>query len=252
MTSPLKHARVEDPADAPRKPDGEPLGELVYFPIRGRSEVIRLACVLGGRTWTEHTFEWSKEKPTSGSAELPFGQWPVWRYTTRDGEKRTLSQMDAILRHVGRATGASGADRDADALVDMILGGVESLRSKYVALVYSDDFDVDKYAQAHVARESATARNGGAHLAFLDAVVERARKRGWTWAAGTSKPSIADVHLFEITELHARLLPGGEAKLREAYPALLALYDDFRALPQIAAWIASERRHKNPNNNARG
>jgi len=236
-----------------------PLGELVYFGIRGRGEPVRLMLALHECAWTEtrpHEDEASR-KEHAGTLAQPFGQWPLWRYERKraGGETATavLAQQDAILRHLARRFGEYGVDADADETVDEILGGVESLRAKNAVLVYERELEPEakaKYRATHVDPASKTGRNSGAHLAYLDAFAARAQAAG-KWVAGTEKPTIADVQVFDIVDVHARIF--GEAELRKLHPGLMYVYDRFRAVPSVDAYLGdAARRAGVVNNNGLG
>jgi len=75
---------------------------LHYFPIGGRAEPIRLACVAGGVAFTNNVISF---QDFMGMKEtLPNGQVPVIDIE-KDGEKETIGQSDAILRYVGKLGG---------------------------------------------------------------------------------------------------------------------------------------------------
>jgi glutathione S-transferase len=47
-------------------------------------------------------------------------------------------QSNAFIRHLGRAHGLYGSGLAAQAAVDVVIDGVESLRGKYLDLIYRD------------------------------------------------------------------------------------------------------------------
>lgn len=78
---------------------------LVYFPVRGRAEPIRLALHLAGVPFDEDHV--TRETWLARKAALPLGQVPVLVERDEAGE-RAIPQSQAILRHLGRQHGLYG------------------------------------------------------------------------------------------------------------------------------------------------
>ena len=208
---------------------------LKYFKLRGRGEVIRLAFALKEQELVEEGIDYQQMKADSGTANCPFGQGPIFI----DGDL-TLVQMDAILRYVGRNFDLYGSNNKESSLIDMILGGVESIRSVYADLIYQaklEDPAKEAYFKKHVAKESVTERNGGAHFQYLENLLQRA---GSDWVVG-GRVSIADIQLFDIVDLHLRdaMFP---QQIKDLYPLLTALHARFAALPGVSTYLASDKR----------
>uniref|UniRef100_A0A8C3VZG1 Glutathione S-transferase n=1 Tax=Catagonus wagneri TaxID=51154 RepID=A0A8C3VZG1_9CETA len=115
---------------------------IVYFPVRGRCEAMRMLLADQDQSWKEEvvTMEtWPPLKPS-----CLYGQLPKFQ----DGDL-TLYQSNAILRHLGRSLGLYGADPREAALLDMVNDGVEDLRCKYATLIYTNyEAGKEKYVQA--------------------------------------------------------------------------------------------------------
>ena len=170
-----------------------------------------------------------------------------------------------------------GSTEAEHTIVDELLDGVEDLRRKYLELIYQAKLvrgaaaaarappsgcwdtrapppppplptqaDEAKAAHwtTHVDPETAGARNGGAHFAFLEGLAGE----GGCSVGGAL--TIADVALFDIVDLHARIY--GEDKVKAAYPRLAAVYAAVAALPGVAAYLASPRRLEAVNANGLG
>lgn len=58
---------------------------------------------------------------------------PCCRYVDDEVD---MVQSNAILRHIGRKYGMMGSNEKEHCLIDMALEGVESLRAKYLGLIY--------------------------------------------------------------------------------------------------------------------
>ncbi len=180
---------------------------LYYFPLRGRGETIRITLSYQGVEWKEVVPEYATLKAGAGGAEFPFGQLPTF---TINGFH--LAQSDAILRHLGRLFNLYGSSIEEvgffflvqsclefnpppqQSKVDEALLGIESIRAKYVELVYVHSFGEEgkkKYAADHISRESVNSRNGGAHFVYLDNLLHR---NGGDFVVGKSF-TIADIQV---------------------------------------------------------
>ena len=210
---------------------------LKYFNLRGRGEVIRLLFAYKGVEYNEEGIDYQAMKSASGSEEFPFGQAPV----LVDGDLH-LAQMDTILRYLAREHGLYGSNNREKALIDMVLGGVESIRGDYGDLIYKGELKDDakkEYATVHFAAESVTTRNGGAHFQYLENFLKR-HNDGAGWAVGDSL-TIADIHLFDIVDLHLReqLFP---QEVKDKFPLLVAHHDRVAKEANIAAYLSSDKR----------
>lgn len=230
-------------------------GTLIYFDIRGRAEPIRLLLAVAEVEYEEQPVDLST-KALAGTEQLPFGQWPVWKENGR-----YLCQMDAICRYIGRKIGWYEFEDEWDSSkVDEILIGVESLRVKYLSLIYQSAFDeaaIEDYKKLHVLPESVSVRNGGAHLKYLENYFTTHREQ-WVsgtdgqWVAATEAPTIADVQVFDIFDLHLTLFENrGGIDLKEMYPKLYEHHEAFASIPAIAKYLASPKRRAKINNNGR-
>ncbi len=133
------------------------------------------------------------------------------------------------------------------ATIDAILDGVEAIRVKYTTLIYTAQLADDAkatYATEHCDPSSKHARNGGAHLAFLAALLGDKE-----WMVGDAV-SVADIAVFDLVDLHLRIL--GE-ELRGWYGStLVAHHARVAALPGVAAYLASPLRIEKVNGNGLG
>ncbi|KAL4443462.1 hypothetical protein ABPG75_011199 [Micractinium tetrahymenae] len=217
--------------------------QLYYFAIRGRGEPARLALAALDIEWEECGVDYQLMK--SDLTQFPFTQCP--RYVDEDGD---ISQSNTIMRHLGRKHGLYGSGLAEAARIDMLADGVEDLKRKYLALIYQDQLSDEakkSYWSAHIDPASATgSRNGGAHFTYLAKLVERYGAEGW--AVG-GKMSIADVLLFDLTDVHTRAFG---AEFGSAYPELAAHHAKVAAVPGIKAYLGSSRQFDKVNNNGLG
>jgi glutathione S-transferase len=104
---------------------------LLYFPIRGRGEQIRLMLHAAGQAYEDVPIKRERflELKQEGPKTLSFGSLPM----LEDGDFR-LAQGVAILGYLARKHGLCPADLQAAARADAIAMGAEDLRSKAFTL----------------------------------------------------------------------------------------------------------------------
>ena len=106
---------------------------LVYFPICGHAEPIRLAAVLGKIPFTNKAIEcaeWSTVK-----ASLPLGQVPVLEVGDDNDNKTIFNQSHAILRYVGKLSGHYPTDELQAMQVDALLDSITASMMRFVVTV---------------------------------------------------------------------------------------------------------------------
>ena len=157
-----------------------------------------------------------------------------------------LSQSNAILRHIGRKYNLYGASIADAARIDAVIEGVESLRAKYIDLIYNAQLANDAkaaYCAKHCSPATISDRNGGAHLSYLEVILGQG-----PFMVGTSL-SIADIAVFDVVDLHLRIL---DAEVRAAYPGLVTHHARVAAVPGVAKYLASPLRMAKVNGNDLG
>lgn len=219
---------------------------LNYFAIRGRAEPIRLALAVANVDYEEVTTDFEAMKKGAGTTEFPFGQCPC--YKDEDLEN-PISQMDAVVRHIARKHNLYGKNLAEQAMIDMILHGVEDSRTKYAELIYKHQLDEEKqkiYIETHCTNstESIHGRNGGAHFHYFEEIVKR--NGSSDFAVGNSV-TIADIGLFDLIDLHCRPCWEGKLCMKTNFPSLYALYEKVKALEGIEKHLNGSRRHAQVN-----
>ncbi len=181
----------------------------------------------------------------SDKVGYPCGQVPRFQDDTVD-----MVQSNAIVRHLARKHDLYGSDLKENAVVDMVIETIESLKAKYLALIYEDQLSDDAksaYFKARIDVSGAEGRNSGAHFAYLDCMLKKCQNGG-EFALG-EKFSVADIMIFDIVDMHLRIY-GDDFK--SAWPALVACHESVAALPGVAAYLKSDRRHAQQNGNPLG
>jgi len=224
--------------------------KLIYFPLRGRGEPVRLALSAAGEEWDEvivklgarpdlggHV-EYADFKSEAGTDKCAFGQCPIY-----EDDTIRITQMEAIMRHIGRKYPKMYGNGDIKLMghIDEILAACADLRAKYGALVYQDKLDPDavaKYMTVHFDMASIRDRTFGAHYHFMEQYLERS---GTGFFVG-DQLSIADIMVFDVLDLHMRPCFDGQALGVKTYPKLLAFHERIKNLPQLKKYIESDRR----------
>ena len=114
--------------------------KIIYFNGRGRGEMLRWICEVGGLEYENIRLtneEWPKHKP-----DAPFGQLPMIEY---DGVK--LAQSKAINRFLARKAGLAGKDDLEQCQVDMYLELLSELFDAWIKVAFEKDEARKKEAQ---------------------------------------------------------------------------------------------------------
>jgi glutathione S-transferase len=213
-----------------------PKPTLIYFPSRGRAEVIRLVLAEAGIDYEEHPVG-KATPPVNGrptdfaalkaSGALPFEAVPVWE---EPGGFR-LAQSLAIVNHLGRTHGLGGRTAVEAAQCDQWLGAVEDVRGELRKLA---SVPQDQRAALRAELRSSTLPRWFAHL---DRVL-RANRDGAGFTVGEG-PTVADLALYYLLEI---VRDNGMGDAVDRYPALAAFARRIADRPRIAAYLASPKR----------
>jgi glutathione S-transferase len=212
------------------------LPTLVYFPARGRAELIRIVLAEIGEEYREHPVGKGTPprdgRPTdlaalAASGDLPFGAVPVWE---EPGGLR-LVQSAAIAAHLARRHGLAGASPLEAARCDELLGAVEDVRGELRKL-----FTAAPEQRAAVRADLLAAvlpRWLGDLERFLRPSLEA------TGFAVGRDLTVADLALWYLLEM---IKDNGFGAALEGCPLLRAFFDRIAARPRLAAYLASPTR----------
>ncbi|XP_051049494.1 glutathione S-transferase P [Phodopus roborovskii] len=191
---------------------------IVYFPVRGRCEAMRILLADQGQSWKEEVVTIDTWMKGLLKSTCLYGQLPKFE----DGDL-TLYQSNAILRHLGRSLGLYGKDQKEAALVDMVNDGVEDLRCKYITLIYTKYEDgKDDYVKALPG-----------HLKPFETLLSQ-NQGGKAFIVG-DQISFADYNLLDLLMIHQVLAPG----CLDSFPLLSAYVARLSARPKIKAFLSS-------------
>jgi glutathione S-transferase len=209
---------------------------LIYFPTRGRAELIRVVLAAAGVDYHEHPVK-KGAPPENGrptdfqqlkdSGELPFQAVPVW--IEPDGFH--LAQSGAIARYLAAGHGLYGAGPREAALCEQMLGAYDDVRGevrKLAALTSPE-------ARAALVEELST------HflprwMGYLDRLV--GQREGQPYLVGDAL-SIADLSLWYLLE---QMVDNGYGATFAPRQPLAAWYARMSDHPRIKVWVKSPRR----------
>jgi len=209
---------------------------LIYFPSRGRAEVIRLVLAEAGVEYDEHPV--GKGTPAAGgrptdlaelasTGALPFGAVPVWE---EPGGLR-LAQSAAIANHLARRHGLRGTTPLERARCDELLGAVDDVRGELRKL------QTVPAEQRAAVRAELLATTLPRWLGHLERHL-KPRLDAAGFAVGEAL-TVADLALWYLLEL---ITDNGFGSALDRCPGLSAFAARIAARPRIAAWLASPRR----------
>ncbi len=196
--------------------------KLTYFDsARSRGEECRLALFVAGVDFEDHRIPrstWPALKPTT-----PFGGVPVFEVPG----KPAVSQVNAILGHIGRRYGLLPDDEWEAMRLESLLSTVEDLRHAVAWTFGIEDPEELKRRRAKL----------------VDGPIQ-------TWAANMEKQvvgpfaggaqiSIADIKLFVVIGwLKSGTLDHVPTDVLAKFPKLEKLYESVANHPKVIAWYA--------------
>ena len=111
------------------------LPRLIYFPTRGRAELIRLTLAEAGVAYEEENFVGADGfAALKASGRLPFGAVPLWH----EPDGFNLAQSAAIACHIARGHGLHGKSARANARCDETVGTYDDVRAEFRKIMLAD------------------------------------------------------------------------------------------------------------------
>jgi glutathione S-transferase len=222
--------------------------ELYYWPtIQGRGEYVRLALEEAGADYVD-VARLPEKKGVGMPAlmrSLDFHDHPRASFAPpvlRAGEL-LIGQAPNILLYLGGKLGLAPRAEAGRLWVHQLQLTV----ADFVTEVHDTHHPVSADAYYEDQKKEAKRRAAGFLSArvpkffdyFEHALTIPARRGGWI--AGT-RLSYADLSVFQLVEGMRYAFPRAMARIEPDYPALVALRDQVAARPNIAAYLASQRR----------
>ncbi len=203
-----------------------PTFEVLYFPIHGRAEQIRLLLHYTGTTFTDTAVtDWPALK-----GKTPLGQLPIL-IDRSAGSEFVIPQSAAIMRHLARTLGAYGESEREHVLADIVAETVQDARAKFVPVAFAARYNppadtIEKYWSEVLPH----------NLQLLEKLLSRSTKPDAGYFAG-AKPTYADIMVFDLLDGHLTMKPAS----LDGHPALKAFHARIAALPTLASYLATRR-----------
>jgi glutathione S-transferase len=197
--------------------------ELVYFPLRGRANLIRLILAHSGIQHTATVPDWPAYKP-----KTPFGQLPVLRQTSNDSNDFELSQSGAIVRYLARDAGLIPTDPQQAAFVESIVDAWADVRDLAIDAFFASESDKKKAVEKAVEATFQASAFHGKLLAKNASV--------GSFYVGESA-TIADLALFDVVDQIRRLddtvLDRIDVKVKKVHDLVRQQFQTFIASPEF-------------------
>lgn len=213
-----------------------PSVKLVYFPLRGRAELIRLILEAKGISYQDETIP--SEKWGDKKASMPFRSLPVLYW---DGEE--IGQSLAIARFVAKKAGLAGNNDIEQARADAIVDTVANLPTKLFEIKNKDESTKSEAIQAFLNTELS---------GILDISENLLKNRGGKFFTG-SKLSYGDIAMFAVIDLllNPEIMTGfgfGSVldeikKLIKDHPLTYGVYKMVKSQPKIAEYVTKRPKY---------
>jgi glutathione S-transferase len=211
---------------------------LLYFPIGGRAEAIRLTAAAGGIAFTNKVLTFPEFMEVKHDKELiPLGQVPVL-HIEKDGKTRTVTQSLAILRYFGKIGGLYPSDEILALDVDSLLALLEDLLKTLIltvggavsALVSDTEWTGEEKIKI---RKRWIEKSLPKFLGFIEDTL-KSSKSGWL--VGDSV-TIADINLYtDLTWVSSGILDGIPTTVLDEYPGCKELMEKVKTVNGIEQW----------------
>jgi glutathione S-transferase len=195
---------------------------VIYFPIRGRAEPIRLLLEDMAISWRNEAVpldKWRRQKE-----EMPFGKVPIYR----EGDLE-VPESHAIMRHLARKHELYGRDGDEAIRCDILQEVLHDAIEQFADLMWDKDF-AEK-------RDGFIRNRLIPMLKNLERFLENTNdnRSHWVGSGNTFVDYIGHVYLDMVRALARDVL--------QSFDRLWALYQAFQERPRIRAYRESDRRY---------
>ncbi|PRP77445.1 glutathione transferase [Planoprotostelium fungivorum] len=210
---------------------------LLYFPIRGRAENVRLILEAAGVEYEDAApSDWPSLKPKlAEEGKLPFGQLPT---LTMGG--KTYAQSHAIVNYLAKKHGLAGNDEEEQYRIDAAVFQCDDWRTGYAQLVYrSADYQGEK--PAYLKEKAAH------HANLMQNFLKASEDQGNTFLI-KGRLTSGDLELWDILDLHVEL----DKNFLEPFPVLKSYYERVANVENIKKYLQSSRRPQQINGNQNG
>lgn len=201
--------------------------ELIYFPIAGKAEQVRLALHIAGIKFTDTRMNWNDfgEKKMS----FPVGQLPVMKLS----DDVMICQSQALLIYAGRKGGLMPADPENELLVNQLLCTTADIEGKCFPVFFHPDPEQKQEKMKLLLEE------------ILPFWLDRLDKMIGNFGDGAghcvgSTMTVADLNIY--ASLSWLCVKGGEhgipKDLCDKYPNISKVVEVVDAHPKVKEWNA--------------
>lgn len=202
--------------------------ELIYFPLRGRAEQIRLALAYTGMPYVDTALpreRWGELKQT-----MPLGQLPIL-IKRLGGKEVVIAQSHAILRHLARTHEIYGLGERQYTVTDMVADTIGDWRAKFNTIAYAPNFLKDQALTARYFKETLPPI-----LITLEQLLQQSDCPEEGLFVGESV-TFADLMAFDTIDAHLQVQPD----CLDKHFALRRFFAKIKALTPIAEYLARRR-----------
>lgn len=209
---------------------------VTYFPMGGRAEAIRLACVIGKIPFTNKSV--SGKDFGAMKASLPLGQLPILEVEEEGKEPVVIPQSNAVLRYVSKLGGLYPTDMVQAARVDSILDSLEDLyRPLFLSAAGKVKFYISETDFTDDEKKEMRLRIIQKHFPkFLTHLENLAKETGTGFIVGET-PTIADLVIYSFQKmLLSSMIDNIPSDTLSAYPSLMKVVETLEAIPEVKAF----------------
>jgi glutathione S-transferase len=215
--------------------------ELFYWPtIQGRGEFIRLALEEAGAEYVDVARREGGMKTLLTALEVE--EYPSFAPPFLKADELTIGQVANILLYLGEQLGLAphlGQGRlwtnQLQLTIADLVSEVHDTHHPISSSLYYEDQKPEAKRRAADFIDTRLPK----YLGYFERILANPHPRAWLVG---EKLTYVDLSMFQVIEGLRYAFPKAMARIEPEYPNLLTLRDRVAARPNIAAYLASERR----------
>ena len=197
--------------------------ELYYFRGRGRAESIRIILNYLNLSYQDIFIDTHEAMTTLRTNQFsPFGQVPILHV-----DALYLVQTPAIFRYLARKFDLYGKNDRERYRCDVLTAAALDWQTNYFKAIFNTTY-AEEYNNTIAAK----------HLTIFTQLLQQSTTSYFVSTA----PTFADLLIFELLLNHLDM----DVNLLDAYPQLIAFTEKLKMVPQLEAYLKSQRRQPFP------
>jgi len=216
---------------------------IYYFPIQGKAEALRLLLTYAKANWdNKFVADWPNEKfNTEG---LLYKQVPMLIEQTASGEERRLVQSCAITHYLATLLKLETDDAFKNATLSSYFEGVNEINDKISKYLHIGRFQKEDFSVTlKKIKEDPTIPN---FIAYNEEILAKNGGNGYYM---DNKITYVDLCCFNLVDKYIHIPGLDDFFTKEKTPVTMKLYENVSNLPEIKAYLASEKRKDYPKYN---